>query len=63
MVRMSWTQAVCDKCWVKQEGDRRPTRLKSAMVETCSYCGHPTASGIYKRDDPKSVAYPQMRED
>lgn len=56
---MSWTQPICVTCW----NIHNPNRLAHTMAEvceteTCCYCGKPTTSGIYVREDPKAVPYP-----
>jgi hypothetical protein len=33
-----------------------------ADEETCAYCGVPTKSGIYVRDDPAHVMFPRERK-
>jgi hypothetical protein len=57
--RMSWTQAVCDRCWELFRGGDVPTRLLQPVEETCAACGEKTMSGIYVRADPSKVPYPR----
>ena len=59
---MSWTQAICEADWNKKNPDDRiPFRLREEFIEpeVCSYCGEPTVSGMYVRDDPKTVPFPR----
>ena len=49
-----WTHAICETCWFKKNPGRIPTKLTQAEQETCCYCGQPTTSGIYLRDNPKT---------
>lgn len=62
-IRYSWTQAVCEPCWAVSQPGREPARMNLAPEETCSYCGHRTQAGIYVRQDPATVRYPQVRHD
>lgn len=61
MSKLTWNQPTCDSCWAAQFGSREPRRMPEDVreVETCSYCGSQTESGIYRRDDPRTVPYPQ----
>jgi hypothetical protein len=68
---LSWTQPTCEACWLKKNtivgADnefivRRPTMVKEAELERCSYCGAPTIVGIYTRADPATVTYPREKE-
>lgn len=43
------TVPICDECWMQQEGDRHPVRLREPEPETCYACGDRTLSGIYTR--------------
>lgn len=64
---MNWTQPKCERCWVEaettlEEGTiriRRPSRIAEPEVETCAFCGELTISGIYVREDPRTLAYPK----
>jgi hypothetical protein len=56
---MTWTQALCDHCWVLREGEKPPHRLQPPDVERCALCGQDTTSGIYARLDPAKVPYPR----
>ena len=52
----SWTHAICSDCWDKREPGRPAPRLgEPGPAEICCFCGLPTASGIYVRDDPATV--------
>jgi hypothetical protein len=56
---VTWTQAVCDRCWDLWSPGRSPVRLVKPQKERCSACGEETHSGIYVRADPKTVPYPR----
>ena len=64
---LSWTHPICDDDWTKFNGVeldgellvREPIRLKIRTKETCAYCGQDTESGIYVRDNPDHVPFPQ----
>lgn len=45
----------CEECWVEENGDREPVRMKEEFREntTCCTCNHMTISGIYVRKDVK----------
>jgi len=60
-----WDQPMCLECWDARYPDRVPTRLKDAKAEVCSYCGGPTMSRIFVRQDPLTVPYPpaSVRDD
>lgn len=60
--RPSWTQPICDPCWISRHPARPSTRLLSPDAETCAFCGRQTTSGIYVRVDPKTVPFPATRE-
>lgn len=57
-MKMTWTQPICDTCWVKREPDRNPVRVKEpeGPIEMCAFCGMPTGTGIYVRHDPRTLA-------
>lgn len=59
-MKKSWNQAVCDDCW-KATRDWEPARVPELHRDTehCSFCGEPTRSGIYVRQDPEQVKFPQ----
>ncbi len=50
-----WNHAVCDLCWSEREPDRTPVRFTVAPTVDCCYCGTPTTSGIFVRQDPTEV--------
>jgi len=50
---MSFNHAICDDCWGKREPKRDPVRIKDFKCMSCCFCGDPTVSGIYVRNDPK----------
>lgn len=43
------TVAICDVCWLIEEGMRDPVCLTERETETCYRCKHKTRSGIYVR--------------
>jgi hypothetical protein len=50
-----WTHAVCDDCFF----ERHPSPVNQIRIveqhridEDCCYCGKPTRSGLYDRNDP-----------
>ena len=47
------THAICDLCWQNWQPGRDPVRFREEAreVETCCWCGQPTLSGIYARED------------
>ena len=51
-----WTHAICDDCWDDRRPDTPAPRMTAGEIEHCCYCGRHTASGIYVRDDPASIA-------
>lgn len=58
--RMDWTQAICRDCWNERNPERQVTNAATVLVgDVCSYCGHAATSGIYVRDDPSTVPFPQ----
>ncbi|HEX5016665.1 MAG TPA: hypothetical protein VFX15_03660 [Actinomycetes bacterium] len=73
MSKPSWTHPQCEKCWmlanviVDDEGVatsiRRPVRATEMTVEECAWCGDPTISGIFVREDPANVEFPAMEPD
>lgn len=65
-VRLSWRQAICERCWLRRRPGRAPVRMawRDAVLEVCSYCGSETIVGVYVRDDPALVRFPVFeRED
>ena len=77
MPNYSWNQPCCEKCWIEaypilsDDGanligvSRLPVMVigEARQLEQCSYCGDLTFVGIYQRDDPKTVAYPALKDD
>ena len=69
---LSWTKPTCEACWRDQHSQwdeeenlvsiDRPSMVKEADLERCSYCGSPTIVGIYTRADPATVAYPRDKK-
>lgn len=71
---MSFTQPVCDPCWVEEHSEWAetsdgemvpvsysiPTVMKGYPLELCCLCGRHTISGIYIRRDPRAVPYPTI---
>lgn len=62
---MNWNQPICERCFADRSPGRVPVRLatRAATVETCSYCGRETAEGIYVRERPSNVRFPQPEEE
>lgn len=76
IVRYSWNQPKCERCWIDHEGKweplashpeaerllevRSPVRVSEVELETCSWCGEPTIFGVFVRADPRSVPYPAI---
>jgi hypothetical protein len=58
---MTWTQALCENCWLRDNPGREPVAIKPefAELERCCKCGADTFSGIYVRVDPATVPYPR----
>ncbi len=48
-----WTHNMCMDCWVRENGDRTPTRLIDADTEVCCFCGSETSDGIFVRAEPQ----------
>lgn len=64
MGKLTWSQAMCDRCWHdRTDGRRVPHRLIDPDVEVCAWCGELTMSGIYVRANPETVPYPSEEED
>lgn len=63
--RVRWTQAICERCWLRRHPRRQPVRLadREEVLEQCSFCGEPTFAGIYVRDDPETVPFPQFEDE
>ncbi len=51
----SWTHAICDDCWDAKRPERPSPRDGKGEPTMCCFCGAPTASGIYVREDPKKT--------
>lgn len=60
--RVTWTQPICTSCWVAEEGERTPGRIKGDTTQICCACGRLTDSGIYVRRNPMGVKYPRVRD-
>lgn len=59
----AWNHPCCDACWKGREPRRVPVRLSAPNVERCSFCGEPTMSGIYVREDPATVPFPPAQKE
>ena len=61
---MSWTQAICVTCWLKENSNRKPAKVTEGVLcsEKCCMCGETTKAGIYVRKDPNTVPYPTGEE-
>ncbi|MGE5523425.1 MAG: hypothetical protein ACM3SS_06910 [Rhodospirillaceae bacterium] len=55
-------QPICARCFAARFPARTAHPLTERHEETCCDCGEMTASGIYFRVDPRSVAYPTDEE-
>lgn len=54
----TWTHAMCDACWnARRSPDYPPVRMVDPETETCCWCGQPTDSGIYVREDPRFIRF------
>ena len=62
MIRYSWTQPCCERCWTERYPRREPHRLIVMEPEQCVYCAAITESGIYVRLDPAAAPYPTMEK-
>jgi len=54
MKSSDWTHNICWGCWRKRNPGQRPVQVKllDSMALICCWCGIPTQSGIYVREDP-----------
>ncbi len=57
---MNWNHNICNNCWelrMRAEGTpwREPVTLRQPELVRCCFCGIMTASGIYVRQDPKTL--------
>lgn len=58
-----WNHSICNACWERTRPGRVPARMMiGRRVETCCYCGTPTASGIYVREDPSKTDHCNHKE-
>ena len=54
-----WDHPQCTLCWLNTEGmERQPARVKEPELSACCFCGHPTISGIFRRERPGSAKIP-----
>jgi hypothetical protein len=60
----SWTQPLCDRCWLEYDQTGRDAIRARGDVETCVHCGESTSSGIYVRINPDGpfARYPTARQ-
>ena len=60
-----WTHPICDPCWNNHQPRRTPHRIveEHRDHETCCYCGNPTFSGIYIRDNPDNPPHHHPHEE
>lgn len=61
--KVSWNAPICEHCWWKRNGERRPVRVKKAPAEVCTDCGEATRSGIYHRLNPDKQTYKHWEEE
>jgi hypothetical protein len=47
---------LCESCWNRQHPDRPAVTVSSSGPDSCCSCGNKTASGIYVRAAPDSLA-------
>jgi hypothetical protein len=59
---MTWTQPICEDCWVERSPGTPPVRVIFDAEARCCFCGSETWSGIYVRVNPASVPYPSEDE-
>lgn len=45
--------AICAKCWVAENPDRKPVVITQTGIEKCCRCGDWTSAGIYIRAEVK----------
>jgi len=58
----SFTQPLCDRCWIEAHGITSvPVRMQRPEGEVCCNCGKGTRSGIYIRIDPQEARFPTLR--
>lgn len=55
-----WNHNICDLCWQNRceaqgNAGRAPVRIKNAQEVKCCFCDALTISGIFVRQDPKTV--------
>jgi len=52
-----WTHSICEDCWKKKEPDRPAFSFHEnyRQQEVCCYCQKSHRSGIYVRDDPRTL--------
>jgi len=59
MSRSRWTHNICEICWysMTMNPGRVPVRTKpnARHIDTCCFCGHLNADGIYVRRDPEET--------
>jgi hypothetical protein len=54
----NWTHAICDDCWDEQRPESPSPQKGTGDPQACCYCGKPTCSGIFVRDDPATMTHP-----
>jgi hypothetical protein len=54
MKSSDWNHNICNECWNKLHPGVQPHRVKlrKGIALLCCWCGFPTQSGIYVREDP-----------
>jgi len=57
---MGWNHYICELCWqlrckANNEPGRRPVQVKDYHERPCCYCGKPSTSGIFVRENPESA--------
>jgi hypothetical protein len=49
-----WAHIICDDCWEARH-KKVPFRAVDQKTWPCCFCGEPTQSGIFVREDPQTV--------
>lgn len=50
-----WNHNICERCWHQSNPKRKPVLVLGHVEDACCFCGCPTYSGIYVREDPEKV--------
>ncbi len=52
---VSWMHVICVDCWQDRNGNRQAVTINPPEKKDCCFCGRPTTSGIYIRENPKNL--------